>query len=101
MHTSEPSDPEFRAFKGGLSMFGVITWLLLQLTPPTNAELTTVVQSDKDMMHDLTRLLKVSPAQTVSPVSHWHLLGKPLANFICGVLHSAVRHCCYASPIQQ
>ncbi|KAF6256282.1 hypothetical protein COO60DRAFT_1640864 [Scenedesmus sp. NREL 46B-D3] len=57
----QPSDPEFRAFKGGLSMFGVITWLLVQLTPPTNAELTTVVQSDKDMMHDLTRLLKISP----------------------------------------
>jgi FAD/FMN-containing dehydrogenase len=59
VHVSRPSDPEFKALNGGLGMFGVITELLLQLTPPTNTELITVVKSDKDMMNEINRLLKV------------------------------------------
>jgi FAD/FMN-containing dehydrogenase len=59
IHTSKPTDPAFKAFNGGLGMFGVITELLVQLTPPTNTELITIVKSDKDMMNEINRLLKV------------------------------------------
>ncbi|WIA09638.1 hypothetical protein OEZ85_009026 [Tetradesmus obliquus] len=67
VHVSTPSDPEFRAFNGGLGMFGVITELLMQLTPPTNTELITVVKNDKDMMAEINRLLKISPHMLI----HW------------------------------
>jgi hypothetical protein len=59
IHVSKPSDPEFKAFNGGLGLFGVITELLLQLTPPTLTELITVAKDDKDMMNEINRLLKV------------------------------------------
>jgi hypothetical protein len=62
IHVSKPTDPEFNAFNGGLGMFGIITELLVQLTPPTNTELITVVKNDNDMMNEINRLLKVTAA---------------------------------------
>jgi FAD/FMN-containing dehydrogenase len=56
---SRPKDPEFKAFNGGVGVFGVVTELLLQMTPPTNTQLITVVKEDKNMMEEINRLLKV------------------------------------------
>jgi FAD/FMN-containing dehydrogenase len=60
VRTSTPKDPEFKAFNGGVGVFGVVTELLLQMTPPTNTQLITVVKEDKNMMEEINRLLKVS-----------------------------------------
>lgn len=59
VHTSKKGDPEFAAFNGGLGVFGVITELLIQLTPPTNTQLITVQHKDAQMMADINNLLKV------------------------------------------
>lgn len=67
VHVSKPSDPEFKAFNGGIGLFGVMTELLIQLTPPTLTELITVKLSDKNLMQDIERLLKVSPHILI----HW------------------------------
>jgi FAD/FMN-containing dehydrogenase len=56
---SKKGDPEFAAFNGGLGVFGVMTELLLQLTPPTVTQLITVVKNDTAMMEDINKLLKV------------------------------------------
>jgi FAD/FMN-containing dehydrogenase len=59
IRTSRPKDPEFKAFNGGVGTFGVITELTIQMTPPTNTQLITVVKEDKDMMEEINKLLKV------------------------------------------
>jgi FAD/FMN-containing dehydrogenase len=59
VRVSRPKDPEFKAFNGGVGVFGVVTELLLQMTPPTNTQLITVVKEDKNMMEEINRLLKV------------------------------------------
>ena len=41
VHVSTRGDSDFSAFPGGLGVFGVMTELLLQLTPSANAELTS------------------------------------------------------------
>lgn len=59
VHTSKKGDPEFAAFNGGLGVFGVMTELLIQLTPPTNTQLITVTNKDTKLMADINNLLKV------------------------------------------
>jgi hypothetical protein len=59
MHVSKKGDADFRAFNGGLGVFGVMTELLIQLTPTSNAELITVKQNDTNMMDNINALLKV------------------------------------------
>jgi FAD/FMN-containing dehydrogenase len=59
VHVSKKDDPEFTAFPGSLGVFGVMTELLLQLTPSANAQLTTVKQNDRDMEANIEALLKV------------------------------------------
>jgi hypothetical protein len=59
VRVSRPKNPEFKAFNGGVGVFGVVTELLLQMTPPTNTQLITVVKEDKNMMEEINRLLKV------------------------------------------
>lgn len=62
VHASKPTDPEFKAMVGGLGVFGVVTELLMQMTPPTATTLVTVEGDDKNMFADVQRLLKeVSP----------------------------------------
>lgn len=60
IRVSTTSDTEFAAFKGSLGVFGVMTELLLQLTPTTYTELITVQQEDTDMAAKIEDLLKVS-----------------------------------------
>lgn len=59
VHVSKKGDPEFAAFNGGLGVFGVMTELLIQLTPPTNTQLITVTKKDANMLADINNLLKV------------------------------------------
>ncbi|WIA38074.1 hypothetical protein OEZ86_001443 [Tetradesmus obliquus] len=67
IRTSTRKDPEFKAFNGGVGVFGVVTELLLQMTPPSNTQLITVMKDDKDMMGEINRLLKISPHILI----HW------------------------------
>eukprot|EP00882_Tetradesmus_deserticola_P001995 GHRQ01002140.1.p1 GENE.GHRQ01002140.1~~GHRQ01002140.1.p1 ORF type:complete len:593 (+),score=177.48 GHRQ01002140.1:42-1820(+) len=67
VHVSRPKDPEFKALYGGVGVLGVVTELLLQMTPPTNTQLITVVKKDKNMMDEINRLLKISPHILI----HW------------------------------
>ena len=59
VHKSKKGDPEFAAFNGGLGVFGVMTELLIQMTPPTNTQLITVTNKDDKLMEDINKLLKV------------------------------------------
>lgn len=59
VHKSKKGNPEFAAFNGGLGVFGVMTELLIQMTPPTNTQLITVTNKDDKLMADINRLLKV------------------------------------------
>jgi FAD/FMN-containing dehydrogenase len=59
VHVSKKGDPEFAALNGGLGVFGVMTELLLQLTPPSNTQLITVTKNDTNMMQEINKLLKV------------------------------------------
>lgn len=59
VHVSKQGDADFTAFNGGLGVFGVMTELLIQLTPTSNAELITVKQNDTNMMNNINGLLKV------------------------------------------
>lgn len=72
VHVSKRGEPDFSAFAGSLGVFGVMTELLLQLTPSANAELMTVKQNDKDMAANIDALLKVRPA-AVSEGERYHL----------------------------
>jgi hypothetical protein len=56
---STPTDPEFRGMNGGLGVYGVITELLMQMTPLGYTTLTTVEYKDINMHKDLQKLLKV------------------------------------------
>lgn len=62
VRVSKKGDPEFAAFNGGLGMFGIMTELLIQLTPLTNTELITVMKKDTNMMEEINKLLKVMNA---------------------------------------
>lgn len=46
---------------GGLGVYGVITELLIQLTPPTYTALTTIELPDTNMLSDVKQMLKTSP----------------------------------------
>jgi hypothetical protein len=59
VRVSKRGDPEFGAFNGGLGVFGIMTELLIQLTPPSNTQLISVVRKDANMMADINSLLKV------------------------------------------
>lgn len=59
VHVSKKGDPEFAAFNGGLGVFGVMTELLIQLTPTTDTRLSTVTNKDTDMTADINKMLKV------------------------------------------
>jgi hypothetical protein len=53
---------EGRAIAGGLGLTGIVTELVLQLTPPTHTQLITrYLSSDANMLEDLEMMLKVSP----------------------------------------
>jgi FAD/FMN-containing dehydrogenase len=43
---------------GGLGTLGVITELLMQMTPPSSTTLVTIEGSDKNLYADVQRLLK-------------------------------------------
>jgi len=63
-HTISPtSAPEtWKALNGGLGLIGVVTELLLQLTPPTNTKLKTYLnQPDSNLFDQIQVLLKESP----------------------------------------
>lgn len=62
VHVSKKGDPEFAAFNGGLGVFGIMTELLIQLTPPSNTQLITITKNDTDLMTDINNLLKVTYA---------------------------------------
>lgn len=50
----------WRALSGGLGLVGVVTELVLQLTPPTNTQLKTVLsQPDTHMLDTVSQLLEV------------------------------------------
>lgn len=59
VHKSKPSDPEFRGMAGSLGVFGVVTELLMQMTPPTYTTLTTIEQKDTNLFKDVQNLVKV------------------------------------------
>jgi FAD/FMN-containing dehydrogenase len=59
VHVSKPTDPEFRGMVGSVGSFGIITELLVQMTPPSATTLITVRKNDTDMLKDLEELLKV------------------------------------------
>lgn len=55
------SHPDFKAVPGSMGLMGVVTEMTLQLTPPTNTQLITWRQrSDKQLMKDIEKMLKVS-----------------------------------------
>ena len=59
--TVSRAEPEaWAAINGGLGLTGVITELLVQLTPPTNTQLHTVLNHDDANMYEMIQeLLKV------------------------------------------
>jgi hypothetical protein len=61
VHTVTRADREtWRAINGGLGLIGVITELKLQLTPPTNTQLKTLLnQPDTNIFGMIQELLKV------------------------------------------
>lgn len=59
VHVSKPQDPEFRGMVGGLGVYGVITELLMQMTPLSYTTLTTVQMQDKNLFKDVNNMLKV------------------------------------------
>lgn len=60
MHTSTRDTPEtFRALNGGLGLMGAITELVLQLTPPTNTALKTLMNQPDDQIYDVIKQLLV------------------------------------------
>lgn len=59
VHVSKQGDLELKAFAGSVGVFGVVTEILVQMTPPTNTQLITVVKDDKKMMDKINALLKV------------------------------------------
>jgi FAD/FMN-containing dehydrogenase len=67
VHVSKKGDPEFAAFNGGLGVFGIMTELLIQLTPPSNTQLITVTKKDTTMMAEINNLLKVSVCGSYEP----------------------------------
>lgn len=62
VHVSKPQDPEFRGMVGGLGVYGVITELLMQMTPLSYTTLTTIQTKDTNMFRDVNNMLK-----TISP----------------------------------
>lgn len=62
---SKPEDPEFRGMVGGLGVYGVITELLMQMTPLSYTTLTTVQKQDTNLFKDVNNMLKVGARQHV------------------------------------
>jgi len=80
VHTATRADPKtWRALNGGLGLIGAITELVLQLTPPTNTQLKTVLNQPDSRMYELVvELLKVGTNLVVSA------LGLLVARLGCG-----------------
>lgn len=58
IHKATKDTPEtWRALNGGLGLIGVITELVLQLTPPTNTQLKTLINQPDDNMYELIEQL--------------------------------------------
>lgn len=57
------ADPAaWAALNGGLGLSGILTELEVQLTPPTNTQLRTVLNKpDDNIYQDIQELLKVRP----------------------------------------
>lgn len=86
VRVSKKGDPEFAAFNGGLGIFGIMTELLIQLTPLSNTELITVMKKDKNMMEEINKLLKVmrAPTWAMHHRGH-HRLCYCTLMFFCGI----------------
>jgi FAD/FMN-containing dehydrogenase len=81
IHTATRDEPEtWHALNGGLGLMGVVTELVLQLTPPTNTVLRTALnQPDTDMPEKIMRMLKVRNTVVGSSCSQDAALGALLA----------------------
>jgi len=59
VRVSRPGDVEFNAMSGGLGACGVITELVLQMTPPSLTTINTIDNTDADLFADMRRILAV------------------------------------------
>jgi FAD/FMN-containing dehydrogenase len=61
VHKASRDTPEtWKAINGGIGLIGVITELRLQLTPPTNTQLKTILNQPDDNMYEMIeKLLQV------------------------------------------
>jgi hypothetical protein len=59
VHVSKPGDLEFDAIPGGLGVYGVITELVLQMTPASLTTLNTIDGDDANLYPDVQGIVKV------------------------------------------
>jgi len=83
--------PEFNAVSAGLGLTGIITEMVLQLTPPTNTKLITrYLSSDATLFEDIEKMLKVGCCLGVVGGGGWGRCERDLCMLLAGgvfVLH--------------